>query len=96
MKIWIYMSLNVVIQNRSDDSSSIHTQKLCAKFEPIWSNRTTQVPPSGNQGVTAFPTMKLPVYVNVNQIWQNKSKSLNFFYFRSLDFGLIFRLFLVL
>ena len=64
MKIWIYMSLNRVIQNRSDGSSSIHIQKLCAKFEPIWSSRTTQVPPSGNQGVTAFPTMKLPVPIH--------------------------------
>ena len=61
MKIWIYMSLNWVIQNRSDGSSSIHIQKLCAKFEPIWSSRTTQVPPSGNQGGTAFPSMKFPV-----------------------------------
>ena len=63
MKIWIYISLNRVIQNRSDGSSSIHIQKLCAKFEPIWSSRTTQVPPSGNQGGTAFPSMKFPVYV---------------------------------
>ena len=64
MKIWIYMSLNRVIQNRSDGSSSIHIQKLCAKFEPIWSSRTTQVPPSGNQGGTAFPSMKFPVSMN--------------------------------
>ena len=62
MKIWIYTILNRVIQNRSDGSSSIHIQKLCAKFEPIWFSRTTQVPPSGNQGGTAFPSMKFPVF----------------------------------
>ncbi len=63
MKIEIYISLNQVIQNRSDGSSSIHIQKLCTKSEPIWSSRTTQVPPSGNQGGTAFPSMKFPVFI---------------------------------